>query len=102
MKVKTEVAGYGPLPDDTHALINVLVEFKAAVADCSAAASATKLMPARAYFFIGHPQTLPYDHGAAAQPRKEVTSAGRSLSVRKRRPPDVHAAKPRGAPDFHR
>jgi hypothetical protein len=27
MKIKTEVAGYGPRPADTHALINVLVEF---------------------------------------------------------------------------
>ncbi len=27
LKIKTEVAGYGPRPADTHALINVFVEF---------------------------------------------------------------------------
>jgi hypothetical protein len=27
MKIKTEVAGYGPRPDETHALVNVFVEF---------------------------------------------------------------------------
>ena len=27
MKIKTELAGYGPHPADTHALINVFVEF---------------------------------------------------------------------------
>jgi hypothetical protein len=36
-------------------------------------------------------------------PRATVADArGSGLSVRKRRLPDVHAAKPRGAPDFHR
>jgi hypothetical protein len=27
MKIKTEVAGYGPRPAETHALVNVFVEF---------------------------------------------------------------------------
>jgi hypothetical protein len=40
--------------------------------------------------------------GIAVQAREGGCSPVGGLSVRKRRLPDAHAAKPRGAPDFHR